>query len=93
MEYKHWHEAEFNFLSGTSLGVLTSMAAVIPFAVFVGFYLAIDVKTMTHLQENIPHLGSYLTPVTAGVSILMEGLAFTIIASYIITRIIDRQTL
>ena len=88
-EYKSKFSKEFNYLSGTATGIITSMVGVIPFAIFIAAYLAIDTQLMLELQENVPHIGRYLTPITSGITILMEGLAITFILSYIITRIVD----
>ncbi len=87
-DYKAQFKEEFNYLSGTSTGIVTSMFAVIPFAIFVVIFLAIDTSLMTHLQENVPGVGGYLTPVGCGISILMEGFAMTFVLSYIITRFV-----
>ena len=87
-EYKSKFEKEFNYLSGSAAGIMTSMVAVIPFAVFIVVFLGIDTNLMTHLQENVPRVGGYLTPIACGISILMEGLAVTFILSYIITRVV-----
>jgi uncharacterized membrane-anchored protein YitT (DUF2179 family) len=34
-------------------------------------------------------MGDYITPITASVFILVEGLAISLIGSYVLTRVID----
>ena len=88
-EYKSRFSEDFNYLSGTAMGIMTSMFAVVPFAIFITAYLAIDTRLMIYLQENVPQVGQFLTPIMCGVTILMEGLAVTFVLSYIMTRVVD----
>ena len=88
-EYKAKFNEDFSHLSGTTMGIMTSMFAVVPFAIFISAYLAFDTRLMIHIQENVPEEGQFLTPLMCGVSMLLEGLAITFVLSYIITRIVD----
>ena len=89
-DYKSTYPELFNYLSGTAVGMMTSLVGVIPFAVFMIVYLNVDSEFMIYLQENIKGIGMYLTPFYSGVIILMEGLAVSLLLSYIITRMLSR---
>ncbi|MBK7874116.1 MAG: hypothetical protein IPJ74_27445 [Saprospiraceae bacterium] len=69
-------------------GCLPSVVGVIGFTIFMLLYLIGDANFMQTLRETNP-LGEYLTPITASLFILMEGIVISLIGSYIITRIID----
>jgi hypothetical protein len=87
--YQKVQPAEFsNYMGGVATGVLTSAVGVTLFCIFQLIYLAANAGFMQYLQENVPYIGEYLTPFTAALSIFMEGLAVSVIGSYIITRII-----
>lgn len=77
-----------NYMSDVSVGIMTSMVGVIPFAIFQLIHLAINTEFMQFLRENVPYVGQYLTPFTASLTILIEAIAISVIGSYIITRII-----
>lgn len=77
-----------NYVSGVIAGMYTSIVGVLPFAVFVMFYLIGDVAFMTYIQETIP-IGKYFNPFTATLFIFTEGIAVSLIGSYIAVRIID----
>ena len=72
--------------SGVALGLLTTLVAVVPFAVFMAIFLAYNPDFMVFIQHQTP-LGQYFNPVTASALILMEGIAAGLIGSYIIMRI------
>ncbi len=87
--YKDYHPQDFNYLSGVTVGVLTSLVGVIPFSIFMLVFLSITPDFMAFLQAEATSIGSYLTPFTASLIVLVEGLAVSVLASYIIMRIID----
>ena len=88
-KYKDYFPQEFNYLSGVTAGVLTSLVGVVPFAIFMLVFLSITPDFMAALQREAASLGSYLTPYTAALIVLIEGLAVSVLASYIIMRIVD----
>jgi hypothetical protein len=75
-------------MGGVATGVLTSMVGVTLFCIFQVIYLAINASFMEYLRVSVPYIGEYLNPFTAALTIFMEGLAVSVIGSYIITRII-----
>ena len=87
--YKDYYPQDFNYLSGVITGVLTSLVGVIPFAAFMLVFLSNTPDFMETLQAEAESLGSYLTPYTAALIVLVEGLAVSILASYVIMRIVD----
>jgi len=72
--------------SGVALGMLTTLAAVVPFAVFMTIFLAYSPAFMADIQRQTP-IGQYFNPVTASAFILMEGIAGGLIGSYVVMRI------
>lgn len=79
----------FNYLSGVAMGIITSVIGVIPFAIFQIAFLSYNASFMEALQQAMPSIGQYLTPWTTGLIVLMEGLAVSFVASYIIMRIVE----
>lgn len=79
-----------NYVSGVAMGMYASLIGVLPFVVFVVFYLVNDTAFMAHIQETIP-IGQYLTPFTASLFVLIEGVAVSLIGSYLVTRVIDMR--
>lgn len=87
-KYRQEFPGDFNVLSGTAAGIVTSMVGVIPFAIFQLIYLNLDTAFMQYLQGNVSMIGEYLTPYTAALIVLMEGFAVSFVGSYIIVRIL-----
>lgn len=77
-----------NFPSGVALGMMTSVIAYFPFSLGVSIFLRESPDTMEALRVST-NFGEYLSPFFAGVMIFAEGVAFALIGSYIITRIIQ----
>ncbi len=111
LAYKKACPNEFGKLSGISIGVLTSVVGVLPFALFQFLFLALSPEFMAELQESVPSfsdhpesnlifssksteyfvevsrkIARYLTPFTAAVIIIMEGLAASLVLSYLTMR-------
>ncbi|MCB9330912.1 MAG: hypothetical protein H6574_07520 [Lewinellaceae bacterium] len=83
----HEHPDALNeYPSAVALGLLTTLAAVIPFTVFMAIFLAYNPAFMASIKSAAA-LGNYFTPVMASVIILMEGIAAGLIGSYIIIRV------
>lgn len=87
--YKDHYPKEFNYVGGVTTGVLTSAIGVLPFTVFMGIFLSITPDFMAEIQAQAESLGTYLTPFTAVLIIAVEGLAVSIVVSYVIMRIVD----
>lgn len=77
-----------NYVSGVTAGMYASVVGVLPFTAFVMFYLIGDTTFMNYIQETIP-IGKYFNPFTASLFVFTEGIAVSLIGSYIAVRIID----
>lgn len=88
-KYKNLYPDEFNYLSGVGVGMFTSAVGVIPFAIFQLIFLATHPDFVETLRQNVETVGQYLTPFTASLIVLVEGLAASIIISYIVMRIVE----
>lgn len=77
-----------NHLSGTAMGVYAGVLGAAAFTAFMVVFLALSPGFMAHLQAATP-VGQYLTPITAGAFILMEGVIVSLIGSYVVTRYVD----
>lgn len=77
-----------NYVSGTAMGMFVSLVGVLGFTIFMILFLSISPAFLHELRETMP-MGDYLTPITASIFILVEGLAISLIGSYILTRVID----
>lgn len=71
------------YLKGLKIGILATIFAVVPFALFVLVYLSMDSAFMTFIQENAP-FGKYIYPTSAAAVIMFEGLASGFIFTYIV---------
>lgn len=87
--YRQQKPNEWNYLSAVSAGVVTSVVGVVLFAIFQLIYLSLNPEFMAFLQENVESVGQYLTPATSALIVLVEGLAVSVIGSYIIMRILN----
>ena len=81
-------ETHQNYVSGVAQGLYIGAVGTVLFAIFTSLFLFADPRLMAGLQAATP-LGEALTPLTAGVFILMEGVAVSLIGSYILTRYVD----
>ncbi|MDP2385791.1 MAG: DUF4199 domain-containing protein [Bacteroidota bacterium] len=78
-------EDEFYF-KGLAEGVVTSMVGVIPFAAFVGFYLAyIDPNLMNEIRQNVP-ISGYINTFSAFVVVNLEGFASGVLITYVVMQ-------
>lgn len=74
-----------DYLTGISLGVRFSFAAVVPFAFFMGIYLTLDDWFMTYIK-NTAEFGSYLNPVIAAGAIFIEGIGAGVITTFMMMQ-------
>ena len=79
-----------NYVSAVFLGMFSSFVGVALFAFFQMVFLKLNPDFMTQIQESIS-IGEYLNPFTASLIILVEGVAVSLIGSYIIARILFRN--
>ncbi|MCB0633282.1 MAG: DUF4199 domain-containing protein [Saprospiraceae bacterium] len=77
-----------NYVSGTAMGIYVSLVGVLGFTIFMILFLSFSPDFLNELRKAMP-MGDYITPITASIFILVEGLAISLIGSYILTRVID----
>ena len=68
--------------------MLTSLVGVIPFTIFMAILLAYNPAFLANIQSQSP-IGEYFTPVTASLFILVEGVAISLILSYLMVRLLE----
>lgn len=80
---KNKRGSEFNYFEGLAAGFITTLYAIIPFAIFVFVYLwKINPSFMQYIQDSIP-LGKHLNPALAANTVLIEGIISGAIMSFI----------
>ncbi len=77
-----------NYINSVFLGMLSSFIGVALFAFFQMLFLTFNPDFMALIKESVG-IGEYLNPYTASLLILVEGVAVSLIGSYIIARIIE----
>ncbi len=88
-QYKVGYPEEFNYLSGVAMGITSSLVGIVPFSIFMLIFLASSPEFMHSLAESSELIGQYLTPFTASLIVLLEGMGISFLASYIIMRLVD----
>ncbi len=83
-------EAAENYVSSVAVGMWTSAIGVVGFSIFMFFFMVLNEPFMQAVQDNIP-IGKYINPFTATLFILAEGIAISLIGSYILIRIVDMR--
>lgn len=78
-----------NYVYSVFLGMLCSFFGVALFAFFQMLFLNFNPDFMAYIKDSVGGIGEYLTPYTASLIILVEGVAVSLIGSYIIARIIE----
>ncbi len=71
--YKKYCNIDFAYFQGLSLGILTTLIAVVPFAIFIFFYLEMDAVFMQHLIANEP-FGRFFNPFILSFLVAFEGI-------------------
>jgi hypothetical protein len=89
--YRETHRDTFqNYAKGLVLGMYTSAIGVLGFTVFFSLYLSINPTLMLDFKQSLP-LSKYLNPFTLSIFVLVEGTAVSLIASYILSRVVGLQ--
>jgi len=81
----------FNYLTGTVIGINTSVVGIIPFAIFQMFNLYFSPALLATIRDTAPVVGPYINPFSGGLIVFMEGLAVGLVISYIAMRVVDLQ--
>lgn len=88
-EYRNKNrESVNNYISGVAMGMYASVIGVLPFTIVMFLYLVLNPEFMANVTDNAD-LQRFITPLTASLFIFTEGIAISLIGSYIETRIID----
>ena len=74
-------EKELSYFDGIGLGALTSVIAVIPFALFIFFYLQVDSQFMANIVAN-EAFGQFLNPYILAFLIAFEGAISGVFVSF-----------
>lgn len=82
------HGAVSDNASGVVVGIFTTLVGVIPFTVFMAIFLSYDSVLMAYIQSQSP-IGELFTPITSSLFIFVEGLGLSLIASYLMVRVLD----
>lgn len=86
--YRDHHEPSDDYTSAVVTGMSTSLVGVLPFTIFMVLFLAYNPSFLANIQSQSP-IGQYFTPVTASLFILVEGIAASLILSYIMVRLLE----
>ncbi len=92
-EYWQTHPDQLgNYVSGVAMGMYTAVPAVALFTFFMWVFLSLDVNRdfFEHLRSQAP-LPEYFTPFTASLYIFAEGIAVSLIGSYVLARILETR--
>ncbi|MBK8503810.1 MAG: hypothetical protein IPL46_17320 [Saprospiraceae bacterium] len=91
-EYAKSKPEDFNYLSGTVIGINTSVVGVLPFAIFQMINLYLNPQLLEFIQQNAPVVGPYVNPFSGGLIVFVEGLAVGLVISYICMRVVELQS-
>lgn len=86
--YKLHPENIGNYMMGVVQGMGTTVIGVGGFALFMAVFLSINPPFMQTIREN-SSMEPYLSPMTACLFILTEGVVIGLIGAYILTRVLD----
>lgn len=80
-----------NYLSGVAMGMYTSAIGVTLFTVFMFLFMRFNMEFTEGVIANFELSDRFVMPIGASMFIFVEGIATSLIGSYIITRIIDMR--
>lgn len=83
-------ETHQNYVSGVAQGIYVGAIGTLLFAIFMTLFLAFEPNLMAEIQAAVGW-GDVLNPFMAGVFVIMEGVAVSLIGSYLITRYVDMR--
>lgn len=88
---KRGSEHEIDYLTGLKMGMHITLAAAVPFAIFMAIYLNIDKNFMIYIQENAM-FGEYLSPLSAAVGTLLEGAASGAVITFTVMQYFKKNS-
>lgn len=83
--YKKHTGAMFNYKKGLEIGMLVTLIAVVPFAIFIYLYLNIDDGFLGFVAKNV-ELRDFISPGTVACFICLEGFCSGSIMSFILMQ-------
>jgi hypothetical protein len=85
--YRSKTQLNVEYLPGLILGGITTAVTVIPFVLFIYIYFSqIDSALLQLLKNNILFMGERITPVTAAISTMIEGICSGVIISFMVMQ-------
>lgn len=78
-----------NYISGVAVGMYTSVVGVLLFTIFMFLFMTFNVDFMQGIAQSLEMSNKFISPIGASMFIFVEGIATSLIGSYILTRIID----
>jgi hypothetical protein len=87
--FHHFKQPDHNieYLPGLGLGFITTTASIVPFAMFLYVYFSyLDAALLVQIKSSSALMGTYLTPFAIAGAVLMEGLAYGLIVSFVIMQ-------
>ncbi len=88
--YKRYSSSHMNYFEGIGLGALTAAIAVIPFSVFLLFYMLVDVGFMETIRAN-EDFGQWLNPYLLAFIITFEGMVSGLMASFVLMQYLKKK--
>jgi len=81
--YNKRTQSHIRYLEGLNLSFTAILSSAVFFAIFVYFYFAaIDPELLAVIKKDAPVMGTYLTPFSASVSVIAEGVVSGLILSF-----------
>ena len=90
LESRKANQGKLEYLTGMLSGFMTALYTSLFFAVFVFIYLSIDHGFMEYLKATQP-FGSYLTPASASLITVIEGIAGGSIIAFAMMHLYNRD--
>jgi len=84
-------ESVSNYLSGVAMGMYASAIGVLLFTIFMYTFLTVNTEFTQSLIAHMELSGKFVLPIGPTAFLLVEGIATSLIGSYIMTRIIDMR--
>jgi hypothetical protein len=86
-----WPDTIHNYVSGVGQGMYIGAVGSLLFGIFLLFFLLANPIFMAELQTST-NLGADLTPITSAIITVVEGIAVSLIGSYLLTRYVDSRS-
>ncbi len=82
---------DFNYLAEVAIGMYTSLFGVVGFTIFMTFFMTFNHPFFAEVKAANPNISEYLTPFTASLFLLVEGIIISVIGSYVIARVVGMK--